>query len=156
MPLRIILGLFGTGIVIAYAVISGLWVNTSGSWYTSLAQPSWQPPPWVFGLIWPYNLLLLIIAVFGVAVWGSPAGAWTFTALLGSSVALALGWAYLFYGPHHLIGAAICLALAAALTLPLIVMAWTIRPWLGLILIPYQVWLVLATSLAGWYAAHST
>ncbi|MDP7383545.1 MAG: tryptophan-rich sensory protein, partial [Acidimicrobiales bacterium] len=38
--------------VIAYAVLSGVWVSTDAGWYRTLTKPSWQPPPWVFGVIW--------------------------------------------------------------------------------------------------------
>ncbi len=40
-------------------------------------------------------------------------------------------------------------------TVPLVVVAWRTRPWAGVILLPYLVWLTLATSLAVGYATRN-
>lgn len=142
-------------IVIVYAVSSGRWVATSGSWYQSLEQPWWQPPPWVFGLIWPYNFVILTIAGIAIA-WNTGVGrVVTLLVLLVATVALALGWAYLFYVPHELTAAALCLTGAAVLTLPITALAFGQAVWLGVLLIPYQVWLFLAASLSWGYAANT-
>ena len=45
--------------IVVYALGSGYWVSSDSGWYRSLIQPSWQPPDWVFGLIWPYNFIML-------------------------------------------------------------------------------------------------
>ena len=142
-------------LVIVYAVGSGRWVSTGSAWYLSLEQPWWQPPPWVFGLIWPYNFIMLIVA--GIVVSRSaPSGrVITFLVLLATTVALAIGWAYLFYGPHELVWAAIALTAAAVLTLPVVGIAFGQALWLGLVLLPYQVWLFLAASLSWGYVAKS-
>lgn len=156
MAARILLGVAVVGAVIAYAALSGLWVSTNGAWYQSLDQPPWQPPPWIFGLIWPYNFIVLMVAGVTIAATGQVGRAVAFTGVLAVSIACAVSWSYLFYGPHALTWATACLALAAALTVPLVILSWQERPWLGVILLPYQVWLALATSLSWWYAAHST
>jgi tryptophan-rich sensory protein len=39
------------------------------------------------------------------------------------------------------------------LTVPLVVIAWQARPWAGLVLVPYQAWLVVATFLSAGYWA---
>ena len=48
----------GVAIVFVYIIGSGLWVNTGDGWYRSLNAPSWQPPPAIFGIIWPYNFIV--------------------------------------------------------------------------------------------------
>jgi tryptophan-rich sensory protein len=115
-------------------------------------RPSWQPPDIVFGLIWPYNFVALAIVGVIVAQRGSPAevGAWLGVAAV--SVVCALAWAYLFYGPHRLGAAAIALGLAALLTVVLVAVTWTVTRGGALALMPYLVWVSLATSLAAGYA----
>ena len=152
--MRVTLGVAVGAIVLAYAVLSGVWVSTNSSWYVSLEQPAWQPPPWVFGLVWPYNFLALLLVGVLLAATGSMGRAGAFTLILGGTVALAVSWAYLFYVPHSLTWATICLAAATVLTVPLVVIAWTSRPWLGVILLPYQAWLCIATSLSWAYASQ--
>ena len=137
--------------VIAYAVLSGVWVGTDSSWYRSLQQPSWQPPPWVFGVIWPYNFLALA-TVSSVIAWQAPAQrVIVLIIFLLASIACAVAWAYLFYVPHDLVLAAITLSAAAVLTVPIVVIGFlTVALW-GFALVPYVVWLALAASLSWGY-----
>lgn len=157
--MRVIIALAVVAVVIGYAVLSGVWVSSSPGWYQSLEQPSWQPPPWVFGLIWPYNFLALIVVGIAMATGAPVARAWAYLGLLVLTAGLAVGWAYLFYVPHALTIAAVVLSAAAVLTLPLTALAFMGlsvigRGWLGLLLIPYQVWLILAASLSWAYALN--
>jgi len=147
--------LFAIGVVIAaiitYALLSGVWVGTDGSWYRSLEQPPWQPPPSVFGLIWTYNFVALAV-VSSVVVWQAvPQRVGVLIFFLASSIASALAWAYLFYVPHELASAAIALSAAAVLTVPIVIIAFLTRPLLGALLLPYQIWVALAASLSWGY-----
>ena len=139
------------GLVIAYAVGSGRWVTTGSAWYLSLEQPAWQPPPAVFGLAWAYNFTAL--AVVGVAMaLMAPAGRLAaFLALLAASIVLAIGWAYLFYVPHALVPAAAALTACAVVTIAPVVLAFAERAWLGWLLVPYLLWLGIASSLSWGY-----
>lgn len=61
-------------LVVGYAVLSGRWVGHEPGWYAALPRPSWQPPPWVFGVAWPLNFLALAVAGSAV-VTSAPTGA---------------------------------------------------------------------------------
>lgn len=139
-------------LVVAYAVGSGVWVTTSPGWYTSLARPGWQPPDAVFGIIWPYNFVALAVVGVLVAQRGSAATVSAWLTVAAASVICALGWAYLFYVPHRLDAAAVALAVAAALTAVLLGITWAVTRGGALALLPYLVWVCLATSLAIQYA----
>lgn len=141
------------GVVVVYAVLSGLWVNADAGWYASIPKPPWQPPEWVFGVIWPWNFLSLAVAGVVLAR-ADVARAVPVLGVLAVSVVLALSWAYLFYVPHSLTAAAVSLAGAAVLTWAVLGLAARVVGWLGLLLTPYAVWVTLATSLAVWYAAN--
>jgi tryptophan-rich sensory protein len=78
-----------------------------------------------------------------------------FLVALGVTIALAVGWAYLFYVPHALVPAALALTACALLTLVPLVLAFAERPWLGWLLVPYQLWLVVATTLSWGYVSLS-
>ena len=137
--------------VIAYAVLSGVWVGTDSGWYRSLEQPWWQPPPWVFGVIWPYNFLALA-TVSSVIAWQAPVQrVVVLVVFLIASIAAALAWAYLFYVPHELTAAALALSAAAALTVPIVVIGFLTAPIWGALLLPYQAWLIIAASLSWGY-----
>ena len=140
-------------VVVVYAVLSQVWVSSDAGWYDALPRPPWQPPDWVFGTIWPLNFLALVVA--GVVLAQADASrTLPVLAVLVVSVAFALAWAYLFYVPHALWASAVSLAVAAALTWVLLVLAARVVGWTGVLLTPYAVWLSIATSLAFWYAAN--
>lgn len=141
----------GIAVVLVYAVGSGWWTSREPGWYAALPKPGWQPPDLVFGVIWPVNFLALGVAAWVVGTGGSGSTAVLFVALLAASSALALAWAHLFYVPHRLRAAALALSVAAVLACALPVAAWMVTWWVGLLLVPYAVWLGVAASLAWAY-----
>lgn len=138
--------------MIIYGVGSGIWISSANGWYQSQNAPAWQPPDWVFGGIWPYNFIVLGIAAVLIGQRLGKSQTITWLVCFALSVSFALAWAYLFYQPHKLVAAAISLALAAILTLPLVYLTFGASRLVGFALIPYQIWMVLATSLSVGYA----
>ncbi len=82
----------------------------------------------------------------------SDATAWWATVVLGTSVVAALTWGWLFYVPHRLPAATLCLAAAAVLTWVLVALVARSVPWAGVILLPYAGWLSIATALSMQYS----
>jgi len=157
MAWRIAAAALAVVIVVLYAGLSGRWVGTDGGWYASLQQPAWQPPPVVFGLMWSYNFIALLIVGIAMAWRSTPWLTWVFMLFFMLSVIAALTWAYQFYVPHQFTIAAVALTLAALLTVPMVITAASERWWFGALLLPYQLWLVIAASLAwGYRALNST
>jgi benzodiazapine receptor len=152
MEFRTAAALIGVALVLIYAVGSGIWVNNAPGWYTSLNRPSWQPPDFVFGLIWPYNFIVLGIAAVKVSNSISKFGLIIWLASFAISVIFALSWAYHFYVPHNLEFAAISLTLTALFTLPALFLTFQSSIYLGLALIPYQLWVAIAATLAWGYS----
>jgi len=148
---RLLASVGSIALVVAYAVGSGVWVSTNPGWYASLDRPSWQPPDAVFGIIWPYNFIALAVVGVLVAQRGAPATVGWWLVVAAASVVGALSWAYLFYVPHRLEAAAVALAGAAVLTAVLVGITWTVTRGGALALLPYLVWVCLATSLAVGY-----
>ena len=142
----------GLAIVAAYVIGSGLWVNTGDNWYRNLNQPSWQPPDFIFGIIWPYNFIVLGFAAVIVSQRLSAALVATYLSVFAITVACALSWAYQFYRPHNLEAASVALTIVAALTIFLVVIAARASWPLALALVPYQLWVITASYLSWTYA----
>lgn len=155
MTARTTVVVLGLVLLACYIIGAGVWVQTSGGWYASLTRPSWQPPDWVFGVIWPYNFTVLAIALVVVPGRLLVDRLWVWLAAFALSVAAALMWSYLFYVPHNLLAAAVSLAVAGLATLPLLALAWSVSRPIALALAPYQVWLFLAASLSVGYASRN-
>ena len=148
---RVLLAVAVVLVVVVYAFLASRWTSAESAWYRSLPQPPWQPPDWVFGVIWPLNFGALAIVGLGVALEGQLREAAGWLALLVASVVLALAWAHAFYLRHALGRAVGLLAGAAALTWGLLLVTSAILPWGSWVLLPYAVWLTVATSLAVGY-----
>jgi tryptophan-rich sensory protein len=147
-----LLSVIGVATVFVYAIGSGLWVNTGDNWYRSLNQPPWQPPDFIFGLIWPYNFVVLGIAAVTVSNQLSTTRAIVYLSIFALSVVFALTWAYQFYRPHNLFAASIALALVAILTLPMLFFIYQASLGVFLATIPYQLWVITAAYLSYNYA----
>jgi tryptophan-rich sensory protein len=145
----------GIALVFVYAFGSGIWVSSSPGWYASLNRPPWQPPSFVFGIIWPYNFIMLGIAAFNIAQSLTRAQTITWLLFFAASVTSALVWAYQFYVPHNLSVAAIALGIAALLTLPVLYLIFKASLLIGLLLVPYQVWVAIAATLAWGYSTRN-
>jgi tryptophan-rich sensory protein len=152
MAFRTASSIAGIALVLIYIVGSGMWVNTGDNWYRELNAPSWQPPPFIFGLIWPYNFAVLGIAAVLVSQRLNGILVAVYLSVFAISVVAALTWAYQFYGPHNLELASIALSIAAAVTIILVVIASRASWPIALALVPYQIWIITATTLSWQYA----
>jgi benzodiazapine receptor len=155
MEFKTVASVLGVVLVLIYASGSGIWVNSSPGWYSSLVRPSWQPPDFVFGLIWPYNFLMLGISAVKVSQIMNKSTTIIWLATFALSVTSALLWAYHFYVPHNLYFAAYALGATALLTLPILAITYRASLITGLLLTPYQIWVIVATTLAFGYASRN-
>jgi len=155
MDFKLIPAAIGILFVFIYAFGSGIWVSSSPGWYSTLNRPSWQPPSAFIGLIWPYNFAVLGIASYQVSRSLTRFENITWLVFFGLSIAAALTWAYQFYVPHNFLYASLALTSAALLTLPVLLLAFRASLAMGLLLVPYQIWVAIAASLAWGYLAKN-
>ena len=142
----------GVALVFIYVIGSGLWVNTRDGWYRGLNQPAWQPPDFIFGIIWPYNFIVLGYAAVIVSNRLGATLVATYLTVFAISVACALTWAFQFYRPHNLEAASFALTCVALLTIALVVIASRASWPLAFALLPYQIWVSIASFLSWTYA----
>ena len=150
--MKTLLAATGIALVFIYVIGSGLWVNTGDNWYRNLNQPSWQPPVFIFGIIWPYNFSVLGIAVVTIAQRASTTATLIYLTFFALSVIFALTWAFQFYRPHNLTTASIALIATAVVTIPMLIIAFRTSTPIAIALLPYQVWVAIAASLSYQYS----
>jgi tryptophan-rich sensory protein len=150
--MKLVASSIGVALVLIYVVGSGLWVNTGDGWYRGLNQPAWQPPDFIFGIIWPYNFIILGYAAVIVSNRLGSALVATYLTIFAISVACALTWAFQFYRPHNLEAASTALTCVAVLTIALVVIASRASWPLAFALMPYQIWVSIASFLSWSYA----
>ncbi|HEX8641324.1 MAG TPA: TspO/MBR family protein [Allosphingosinicella sp.] len=116
-------------------------------WFDALEKPALMPPGWVFGAVWTilYILLGLVLAMLLHAHGAHRRG--RVVALFLLQLAMNYAWPPLFFAFHE-VGAALTLIGAMiVLTLALIVLAWPIRRFAALLMLPYLGWLCFAAFL---------
>ena len=143
------------------AALGGLaTVNNVDGWYATADKAPWSPPNGVFGPVW--TVLYTAMAVAAWLVWRKRTGR-TKAALTvyGIQLGLNLAWTPVFFGLYPTLGPAalwlalaIILALIAAVTLTVLQFG-PISRTAGLLLLPYVAWLVFASTLNWWAAAHN-
>ena len=151
MTFRTVAAAAGIALVLIYMIGSSLWVNTGDSWFRDLAKPSWQPPSYLFGLIWPYNFVVIGIASVLIAQRASKVSTTIYLSFFALSVAAALIWAFQFYRPHNFLASAIALTATALLTLPMTYIVSTVSIPMAIAFAPYQIWVATAASLSWGY-----
>ena len=129
------------------AVFSPRASAAAGQWYAMLAKPAWTPPERWFGPVW--LALYVLMGTSAWLIWGERYHRGRNTALAAYTVQLLLNaaWAPLFFGARN-IGAGLFVIVALCLAV-----AWTIRefaavrPAAAWMLLPYLVWVGVASAL---------
>lgn len=98
---------------------------------------------------------MLGVAAFNIAQSLNRTQTILWLAFLGASVAAALTWAYQFYVPHNLSLSAVALGIAALLTIPVLYLTFKASLLIGLLLVPYQIWVAIAATLAWGYSTRN-
>ena len=118
------------------------------TWYSSLSKPWWSPPNWLFGPIWTTLYLLMGVALFLVWREGLHRRDVQFAILIfGVQLAINLLWSVVFFSFHALFGSFILVMLLWLAILANIIAFLIISKWAGLLLVPYIVWVSIASYL---------
>ena len=127
---------------------SALTMDSVKTWYAELSKPSFNPPDWAFGVVWPILYLMMGVAAF--LIWRKGIESRQVRVALGLFVLqLILNgiWTPIFFG-LHMMG----LALAEIILLWLAILAtivsfWRISKSAAYLLIPYILWVSFAIAL---------
>jgi benzodiazapine receptor len=142
------------GIAFAVATFGALTtIGAVNGWYARADHVTWTPPNWAFGAVW--TVLYTLIAVSGWLVWlerRSTAVGVALAFYVGQLVLNAL-WTPVFFGGYTVVGEpALWTALVIILLLDLavaatIVLFWAISRAAALLLVPYLLWILYASTL---------
>jgi translocator protein len=118
------------------------------TWYASLAKPAWTPPDWVFGPVWSTLYVLMGIALFLVWRQGLDRRDVKYAILIfGVQLLLNVLWSVVFFGLHSILGGFILILLLWIAILVNILAFYIISRAAGLLLIPYLIWVSIASYL---------
>ena len=123
-------------------------VSSIPTWYANLNKASFNPPNWVFGPVWLTLYTLMGIAAF--LIWDKrKSNKKVNFALKIFIIQLVVNslWSIIFFGWHQVLLALITIIVMWLLILFTIIKFWPISKTAGILLVPYLLWVTIATSL---------
>ena len=147
--------IFFLALPLVSGMISGYWGMSSHykdkseeNWYNNLNRKGWYPPPWVFGPIWTAVYLFMGLASW--LIWKLPESEDRTKALkyYFMQLILNLAWTPIFFQMQMILGALIDIFIMDGLVVLLSYMYYSLgSTWAAGLMIPYLVWLTIATYL---------
>jgi benzodiazapine receptor len=118
------------------------------TWYASLKKPRYTPPNQAFGPVWTTLYILMGISVFLVWQKGlATNGALLAFVLFWIQLAVNAMWSVIFFGLKSKGGGVITIMVLWLLILATTVTSFRVSAWAGALLIPYIVWVSIASYL---------
>ena len=133
----------------------GTWLMNDGprtAWYINLNQAPWTPPGWVFGIAWTSIMILFSVYMTSLVEVNRSKKV---ILLFSAQFVLNIFWNYLFFNQHQIIlGLLNIIFLTLLMFYFLIAFKHTLKNKRFYVL-PYCIWLILATSLNLYIALHN-
>ena len=138
--------------VIAIELLGRLsgWLSNSGygnGWFDALQKPSFMPPGWAFGIVWPILYALLGIALAMILAEPPSPRRRVALVLFFAQLALNFAWSPIFFAGHDISLAKIVIFIMAATAAAAAGQFLRLRRAAGLLMVPYLAWLVFAATL---------
>ncbi len=139
----------GLALVLSYGTASiGGALTELGPWYYALRHPEWKPPDAAFGVIW--STIFTLCAISGALAWRAAETAGLRSRVLvlfGANAVLNILWSLLYFKLHRPDWALIEVVFLWLSIAALIAGLWRISRWASVLLLPYLVWVSIATAL---------
>lgn len=120
-------------------------VGTSSDWYTSLPKAPWTPPGWVFGFAW--TLIMICFSVYLAFAFGKKNNLKKLAVLFGISWVLNVSWNPVFFYFHETVYGLVVISVLTIVIWIMLIYFRNIMKTKTLLLLPYGMWLLIATSL---------
>ncbi len=114
-------------------------------WYSNLNKAPWSPPGWVFGFAW--TTIMICFSVYMAYAWAKVSDLKLLMILFALQWVLNIAWNPAFFYFHQVSVALIIISLLTVLVGYFLVAYWSDLKMYSLLIIPYFVWLLIATSL---------
>ena len=114
-------------------------------WYNNLNKAPWSPPGWVFGFAW--TTIMICFAVYMSYAWTKVSDLKLLVILFAVQWILNIAWNPAFFYFHQVTVALIIISLLTILVGYFLVAYWSDLKIYSLLIMPYFVWLLIATSL---------
>jgi len=117
-------------------------------WYITLEKPFFAPPNWIFGPVWIILYFLMGVSLY--IVWENELKSKTrniFFVVFGIQLILNTLWSSLFFGLRSPLLGLIDVLILDAMVAVTIIYAKRVSKYAAMLLIPYMVWIIIASVL---------
>jgi len=114
-------------------------------WYDGLQKAPWTPPGWVFGFAW--TTIMICFSIFMSMAWEKINNKKKFVLLFSIQWILNVGWNPSFFYYHNVLFGIIIICSLTLLIAYLLMNYYKTLGSLTFFLLPYLIWLCIATSL---------
>lgn len=122
-------------------------------WYVNLNKAPWTPPGWAFGFAW--STIMICFSIYLAHLWPNAENKKLLVILFVVQWVLNVCWNPIFFHYHN---ALLGLVVISILTIAIGYLIWEYRTGMKyrtLLLLPYFIWLLVATSLNGYILAKN-
>lgn len=138
--------------VVATAVAGSIATKPDSAWYQSIRKPAWQPPGWLFPIVWTALYAdiagISALALADTAERGEDDQHAGYRRALIVNLLLNAGWSFAFFrGKRPPVATVVAVALAGS-TADLVRRAGKVSPEKGVVLSPYAAWTAFAAVLS--------
>ncbi|MBE3122234.1 MAG: tryptophan-rich sensory protein [Thermoplasmata archaeon] len=122
-------------------------IGSIDGWYATLNKPWFTPPNWVFGPVWTMLYILMGISLYLVWIKIHRDDVFVVSSLFGTQLAFNAIWTPIFFSVHAVLPSFIIIAGLWLLVFATIITFYKTSKNASYLLIPYIVWLTIATAL---------
>jgi len=133
----------------------GSWLMNNGpntDWYLNLTKAPWTPPGWVFGAAW--TSIMICFSIYLIFLFTKNYNQKKLF-LFSIQFILNVSWNYLFFNKHEVFISLISIILLTALIFFLFFHYYKELNKVSYLLLPYMIWLCIATSLNLYILIHN-
>lgn len=151
MLLRVLIFLF---LNFAALGVGGLFTNVgvNSEWYANLNKAPWTPPGWVFGFAW--TTIMICFSIYLAYLWPQVKTKFGLIVLFTIQWILNVAWNPLFFHYHQTGLSLVVISILTVVVGVFLFQYWPTVKWLTLLLLPYAIWMLIATSLNA-YAVYA-
>ncbi|MDC1188758.1 tryptophan-rich sensory protein [Flavobacteriales bacterium] len=114
-------------------------------WYEELSKAPWTPPGWFFGFAW--TSIMICFSIYMAYLWPTSKNKSLLVTLFLIQWILNTGWNPVFFQFHNVAASLVIISALTILIGYFFYANWTQLKLKSLLIAPYFIWLIIATSL---------
>lgn len=118
--------------------------GAQSDWYLGLNRAPWTPPGWVFGAAW--TAIMICFSIYMAQLYTADKSAQVVVLFL-IQVVLNIGWNFMFFNQQKIGAGLVIITLLTILMIYFLVGFYSKMQLTSLLIVPYVLWLIIATSL---------